>query len=158
MKFKELVEEKKYDSTKDTKAHIERVAMLLKQMVTKLEQRAKDHDASKLEDPEKSTFDDATSRLKKLTYGSDEYKAQLELMAPALKHHYENNRHHPEHFDNGILGMDLVDLFEMICDWKAATERHSDGDIVESINKNQKRFKYSDDVKEILLNTIKNLE
>jgi hypothetical protein len=37
-------------------------------------------------------------------------------MAPALKHHYENNRHHPEHFKNNIDDMNLIDLIEMLCD------------------------------------------
>ena len=32
-----------------------------------------------------------------LTYGSDEYKACLTEMKPALDHHYAANRHHPEH-------------------------------------------------------------
>ena len=50
--------------------------------------------------------------------------------------------------------MNLVDLIEMICDWKAASERHADGDIYKSIEINQKRFGYSDELKQILKNTI----
>jgi hypothetical protein len=63
------------------------------------------------------------------------------------------NRHHPEHFENGIRGMNLIDLIEMFCDWYAATQRHNDGDIIMSIEINQKRFEYSDDIKAILKNT-----
>ena len=54
----------------------------------------------------------------------------------------------------GIRGMNLLDLVEMICDWKAATMRHADGDILRSIEINQKRFGYSDELKQILLNTV----
>ena len=75
-------------------------------------------------------------------------------MKPALEHHYKENRHHPEHFENGIKGMTLIDLVEMISDWKAASERHNNGDIIKSIEINQKRFGYSDDIKQILLNTV----
>ena len=50
--------------------------------------------------------------------------------------------------------MNLVDLLEMACDWMAAAERHADGDVLKSIEINQKRFGYSDELKRILLNTV----
>lgn len=56
--------------------------------------------------------------------------------------------------DRGIRGMSLFDLIEMLCDWKAATLRHNDGNIRRSIELNQKRFGYSDELKQILLNTL----
>jgi hypothetical protein len=74
-------------------------------------------------------------------------------MDKALKHHYENNRHHPEHFPNGIQGMNLIDVIEMLCDWKSSTLRHADGDIYKSIAINQKRFGYSDEMAQLLRNT-----
>jgi hypothetical protein len=46
----------------------------------------------------------------------------------------------------------------MFCDWKAATLRHKDGDIIKSIEQNQKRFGYSDELKAIFLNTAGLLE
>ncbi len=51
--------------------------------------------------------------------------------------------------------MDLMDVVEMFCDWKAATMRHNDGDIRKSIEINQKRFNMSDDLMEIFKNTAK---
>lgn len=69
-----------------------------------------------------------------------------------------NNSHHPEFYENGICGMNLLDLVEMLCDWKAATLRHNDGDIRRSIEINQKRFGYSDELKQILLNTLQFIE
>jgi hypothetical protein len=51
--------------------------------------------------------------------------------------------------------MDLIDLVEMFCDWKAATLRHKDGDINKSIEINSQRFKMSDQLKKIFINTLK---
>lgn len=56
-----------------------------------------------------------------------------------------------------IRGMNLISLLEMLCDWKAATLRHNDGDILKSIEINQRRFGYSDELKQILLNTVAEL-
>jgi len=39
-----------------------------------------------------------TPKLAGSTYGSEEYKAFLGQMKPALDHHYAVNDHHPEHF------------------------------------------------------------
>ena len=145
----------KYDSTKDTQKHIERVQELLDLCIIDLDYRAEDHDRDKIEDPvEKALFDTYTPKLKNCTYGSEEYKTFLSELKPALDRHYKNNRHHPEHFHNGIQGMNLLDLLEMICDWKASSERHEDGDIYKSIELNQSRFGYSDDLKSILKNTV----
>jgi hypothetical protein len=43
---------------------------------------------------------------------------------------------------------------EMIADWKAASLLHTDGDIFKSIEINQKRFGYSDELKSIFNNTV----
>ena len=145
---------KAYDSTKDTLKHIKRVKFYIKNCVKEVYKRAKLHDDDKIYNrTEKALFDEFTSKLKNCTYGSDEYKSNLESLNPALEIHYMNNRHHPEHFTNGINDMNLIDLLEMICDWKASSERHADGDILKSIEINQKRFGYSDELKNILVNT-----
>jgi len=145
----------KYDSRKDTETHRSSVDLNLSIITNALRLRANEHDKSKLEEPEKPIFDEVTSKLKGLTYGSEEYKEQLKNMKVALDHHYANNRHHPEHFENGISGMTLVDLIEMFVDWSAATHRHADGDIGKSINHNAERFDYSSDIGKIFVNTAK---
>lgn len=195
-----------YDSTADTKAHIDEVGTLLSEASDSLLRRAALHDRSKLHSPEKEIFDEFTPKLRATTYGSDEYKEFLARMKVALDHHYAVNSHHPEHYrwrcgvcrrsfsdqqapaepdhegrrfcpnclppgasiiyecelfeevKYGIRGMNLLDLLEMFCDWTAATKRHADGDIRKSIKLNQKRFGYSDDLKQILLNTVENLK
>lgn len=143
-----------YDSTADTLLHIKRVSQLLTEAATELIKRANRHDDSKLKTPEKELFDRYTPKLKETTYGSDEYKEYLTKLQVALKHHYENNTHHPEHYENGVNGMDLFDLIEMFFDWKAATERTKDGDILKSIEINEKRFEISEQVSDIFRNTV----
>jgi hypothetical protein len=142
-----------YDSRPDTYAHIGEVRSRLLAVAHDLIDRADRHDASKLVEPEVSVFDEYTPKLKDSTYGSDEYKSFLEGMGEGLRHHYAANDHHPEHHDQGIGGMDLAQLTEMLCDWKAATLRHADGDLERSIDQNADRFGYGDEVKRLLLNT-----
>jgi len=143
-----------YDSKADTLQHIKRVNELLLTAVSELLIRAGKHDSSKLESPEKELFDEYTPKLKNCTYGSEEYKEFLKGSKVALDHHYENNSHHPEHYENGVNGFDLFDLVEMLFDWKAATERHADGDIRKSIEINKERFKISEQLCDIFRNTV----
>jgi hypothetical protein len=146
------------DSRLETYKHIQEVQHQLFRVIRDLLQRAQVHDQSKLKSPEVEVFDAMTPKLAASTYGSDEYKGFLAQMKPALDHHYAANRHHPEHFSQGIQGMTLMDLMEMFCDWKAATLRHANGDIDKSIELNQKRFGYSDELKQIFYNTAMMLE
>lgn len=137
----------------ETLMHIGVVRKLLSTVVIDLIQRADAHDATKLEPPELPIFVEYTPKLANSTYGSEEYQTFLKDMQPALVHHYAENRHHPEHFPNGIDDMTLVDLIEMMCDWKAATLRHKDGDINASIERSKARFGISDQLAKILHNT-----
>lgn len=138
----------------ETRKHIDEVRKNLRLVVSDFLRRMEVHDASKLESPEREVFEEMTPKLKASTYGSDEYKGFLKEMGVALDHHYAHNSHHPEHFVDGIRGMNLLDVLEMLCDWLAATRRHADGDIRKSIEINQGRFGYSDEMKAILLNTL----
>lgn len=138
----------------ETMKHQNSVREKISEMIFKLSQRAINHDMSKFSNEEVNLFIEMTPKLKSSTYGSDEYKKFLNDLKPALEHHYANNSHHPEHFAEGIKEMSLIDLVEMLCDWLAATERHPNGNIFNSIEINQKRFGYSDELKSILINTI----
>jgi len=144
-----------YDSRADTLAHIRRVNELLLDCCGGLQRRAAIHDTSKLAEPEKATFDVCTLKLKAIAYGSPEYKAALAELKPALDHHYAANSHHPEHFTNGVDGMNLLDVVEMLMDWKAATERMANGgDIRRSLEINTERFNLSPQMRSVLANTI----
>lgn len=143
-----------YDSTEDTKAHISEVITRVKFFADCLLKQAEGHDKTKLESPEKETFDRVTPKLKGLTYGSDAYKASLKEMKVALDHHYAHTRHHPESFGGSITLMNLIDLVEMLCDWKAATLRHADGSILRSLEISAERFGIGPQLLCILKNTI----
>lgn len=142
------------DSRPDTYKHIQSVQNNMHVLITSLLERQRDHDQSKLVSPELEVFDEYTPKLAACTYGSPEYKNFLEEMKPALAHHYANNSHHPEFHKEGVRGMTLLDLVEMLCDWKAASQRHSDGNLRKSIEINQQRFGYSDELKQIFYNTV----
>lgn len=57
----------------------------------------------------------------------------------------------------GLRGMSLLDVLEMLVDWKAAGERHNDGSIERSLTVNRGRFKISDQLYAILENTAREL-
>jgi hypothetical protein len=138
--------------------HIETVRNYLGACIRELMHKQERHDQTKLESPEVEAYDAITHPLRGLTYGSDEYRAILKAQALAIQHHYHFNRHHPEFFPDGVLGMTLLDLVEMVCDWKAATLRHGDGDIYKSLEINQARFGYGAALHRILTNTVDWLE
>lgn len=139
----------------DTIKHIENVRRFIKLITDKLTNRAIDHDSPKLESPEVEVFTEYTPKLASSTYGSPEYNEFLKGMNVALEHHYAHCRHHPEHFSNGINDMNLVDIVEMICDWKAASMRQNSGNLLRSIEINAKRFGCDAQLKQILINTAK---
>jgi len=145
----------KTDPDFKTLRHIETVRNFINLCIKELLTRQEQHDQTKMQSPELEMFQEFTSKLRGATYNSPEYKQFLIDMAPALDHHYREYRHHPQHFKNGILDMNLIDLVEMLCDWKASSMRHNDGNLLKSIQINQQRFKYSDELKAILENTAK---
>ena len=134
--------------------HINEVRNNLWILIQKLSKRSEVHDKSKLESPESEIFAAHLDKLSKAEYGSEEYKDLLKLVQPAIDHHYSKNTHHPEHFSNGIEGMDLLDLIEMLADWIAATKRVKNGNIHKSIELNKERFKISEQLASILTNTV----
>lgn len=151
-------EQKQAATNNETRKHIAMVGCFIGIVINMLQKRASGHDKTKLEDPELPLFTEYTEKLANCTYGSEEYQAFLKGLKPALDHHYANNRHHPEHYPNGIDDMTLIDVIEMICDWKAATLRHNDGNILKSIDINTKRFNIDPQLAKILKNTVELFE
>lgn len=144
----------KEEAKRQTIDHREEVKKYLTTVAKELTDRGSTHDESKLSPEEMPYFAKHIPELNKVEYGSPEYKQAMKDMKPAIDHHNEVNRHHPEHFKDGMKGMNLVDLAEMVADWKAAAKRYPNGDAVKAMDMNQKRFGFSDDIKAILLNTL----
>lgn len=138
----------------ETWKHIRHVVDNITHFVTALRERGFDHDRSKFERDEMIPFIEIGVKLKDVQYGSQEYSDALdELKDTALARHYARNSHHPEHYYDGIDGMTLFDIVEMFCDWKAATLRHKDGDMLHSIDVNRERFDISPQLENIFINT-----
>jgi hypothetical protein len=140
-----------------TMRHIEKVRNYINRVISNLMGRAEKHDQSKLESPEVELFTEYTPKLAACTFGSEEYNRFKKEMGVALEHHYARNAHHPEHHKHGINDMTLLDLVEMLVDWKAASERHNDGNILKSIEHNGQRFEMSPQLIRIFENTAKEL-
>ena len=139
--------------TVDTLNHIRLVQAFLHDVVRELLDRADEHDQSKLESPEAEAFA-AAKHLAGMTYGTPEFEEQKKRdLGAALAHHYARNRHHPEHFKNGINDMTLIDVIEMFMDWKASSLRHNDGNLRFSIERNAERFSIGPQLTKILYNT-----
>ena len=137
----------------ETWKHINTVQYYLNHVIKELMDRGHQHDQSKLDTPEVELFAQYTDKLSGLTYGSPEFNETKEKLGPALEHHYARNAHHPEHHKNGIDDMDLLDLIEMFCDWKASSLRHNNGNLLKSIEINGKRFSMSPQLIKIFENT-----
>ena len=139
-KFKYLVE---------TLEHIRDVSTNVSIILKELVMRGCFHDRSKTENPERDMFARYRHAMEGLEYGTPEYdKLKQAMNEDYLYKHYEQNKHHPEYYEGGIRDMDLVDIVEMLCDWISASSNNVD------LDKNQEKFKYSDDLKNIFQNTI----
>lgn len=149
-----MSEEKNWDE--ETRDHVNRVAFLCGVFCRELCKRAAHHDTSKFTPDEAPAFKASTPELRKQTFMGAEYRKSLRTgLNKALRHHYLHNRHHPQHFDKiGMSGMNLVDLVEMILDWIAASERHDDGDPLQSVIKQTGRFHIPPMLASILSNTV----
>jgi hypothetical protein len=142
-----------YDSRPDILTHIHQVRDRLEVFATELLRRGSVHDASKFSDAEKPAFDLVTPLLRGVTYGSPEYQALEDRVRPALEHHYQHNSHHPEFYGNqGIAGMDLFDVVEMVCDWIASVAGRPGGDL--NLTYNLENFGIDSQLASILANTL----
>lgn len=141
-----------------TNLHIERVAGLLNYAAYEMYERAANHDKSKFEAPERQIFAQADLRFGYPEYGSPEHGKFMEFIEPATKSHYEKNRHHPEHFSNGIDGMNLFDVVEMVMDWIAASERTGSAhNVIKFLPRAKERFGISDQLYSVIENTIRQM-
>lgn len=137
-----------------THQHINDVRDKLNIFVRLLLQRGDRHDESKLEEPELSGFAEVNDELPKLVYNSEEYKENLAKLEDTLRAHYGANRHHPQHWENGVNDMDLIDILEMLADWLSSTKRNKGGNLNFSLKDNAERFGIGDQLLAIMTNTI----
>jgi len=138
----------------ETIIHIYKVQKLLAYCISELQERLINHDKSKILSDELNGFTNANKLLSDMTYGSEEYFKNLEHLKETIEHHYQLNRHHPQHFKNGINDMTLIDLLEMTCDWIASSERSKNGNVMLSLQIQKQRFQIEEQLFQIIKNTI----
>ena len=135
-------------------AHIARVRELMEEAIVQLGERALEHDESKF-DPEElgplEALDALIEREGQAPFGTPEYVRRTAMLGPMLEHHYAHNSHHPEHFEQGVAGMTLLDVLEMLIDWKAASERGEESAM--NLTVACARFKIEPQLAAILYNT-----
>ncbi len=146
-----------HDSRPDTQRHIVRVQDYIETMRNELAIRAARHDESKLQEPEKSGYDVLGQALHGAVYGTPEYYAVMNdpRIKGAIQHHVKHTikRHHREANKRGIDGMTLIDILEMVCDWKAASERGGGKTFLEGLAINRERNGLSEQLYNIFVNT-----
>lgn len=143
------------DSSADTLDHIGKVGVNLSRAITDLALRAAKHDASKLLPPEKAVYDRVRPLLDAAEYGSPDYHAATAQLGDAFVHHCEVNRHHPEHFGGqGVNGMTLMDVLEMVCDWQAASQRRPGVDVRDGLEHNFEKYEIGGQLADIIENTV----
>lgn len=147
-------ENKVADSAPHTYKHRQLVQTSLYQMISDLYQRGLVHDQSKFEEPEKSALDKFQYVLETqgpVKFGTPEYINRVGMLKTDI--HHKKNRHHPEFFLYGIVDMTLVDLVEMLCDWRAACHRDGVENPTISLSAMCDRYKIDDQLRYILENT-----
>lgn len=124
----------------DILRHISEVAENLAVMRADLERRGLGHDRSKLEELEFCAFTKTRPQFKRANYMSKEYQECIDAIKPAIDHHYRNNRHHTGFHKGGFADMNLLDILEMLADWKAASRRSPDLSLKDSLPKAFERY------------------
>lgn len=162
---------------KRTAEHIERVknnAKLIAEaipMYANVLEKVENHDASKLEEPERTPYIEITWRHKTDRY--DSYKTPGTLPDPAENdatvHHITTNEHHPEYWapradvaldpkdrDKSIKLVDAtkmndVSIVEMCCDWQAMSQELQKNTATEWYeSQKDKRWKFSPEQDKII--------
>jgi len=145
----------KYDFDSDISSHIENVKKKMMTISGSIWDRGIHHDESKLHDPEYSAYKEFTPKLADIAYQSPEYKLITHdpEFRSAIDHHKSINPHHPEYYEDGVNGMDLIDVVEMLCDWKAASERHKNASWEDGFKINCEKYNIGPQLSKILWNT-----
>ena len=119
------------------------VRRYLLELAHRLEQRALIHDLSKLQLDEFTGFVEIQRVAREHRLDSPEYKASIQ--SDVVNLHLSRNSHHPEFHHGGIKDMPLLDLIEMVIDWRAASETYGRTTMAESLPMQKERFKMTDE-------------
>ena len=135
------------------KGHISRVRRHINTFIQLLIRRAENHDKSKLEEPELSWWKEM-DKEPRYPYGSKEYEQKLKRWSKVFKHHYQYNRHHPEHYEYGISEMTLIDIVEMMCDWLGYKDTTTITEALKVCDEQMVRYNISEELRQVIFNTL----
>lgn len=119
------------------------VRTYLLRLAHQLEERALLHDLSKFSLDEFEGMVSLNSIARGQRLDSPGYKDTLR--SEAIKLHWSRNSHHPEYHKDGIKDMSLLDLIEMVIDWRAASETYKRTSFGESLQIQKERFKMTEE-------------
>lgn len=138
--------------------HKEKVSLIMNDIARSLVERAKVHDNSKMEEPELSLGIKMSRELTGIEYGTPEYFSIMEKYSDLKGAHYDKNSHHPEHYGNGINGMNLLDVVEMVSDWMAAMQQKNPSitreEALEGVEFNINRFEIDGALADVIRNSV----
>lgn len=149
-----------------TNQHINRVKSILIKMKgfygfseELLKERGEDHDRSKFFDPEKIPYIYLSwwhkCKRENINY---QYPANVENEVKlAVKHHLDNNSHHPESHNN-INEMSTLDLVEMVCDWTAMSQEYGKDSCYSFAIENIEKWNFCNEKKEEIFLIIAELD
>lgn len=140
-------------TVEDILKHKEKVRRRLLFLSEELKKRAECHDDSKLKDPEIKYLIEM-DKEPKYEYNTPEYFNKMKRWQKFFNHHYDNNRHHPDHFRNGILDMTLTDICEYLVDIISYYDEMHVHDAMDTVEKQQGRFGLDNQLSQILVNTL----
>lgn len=146
------------ETEKYIRGHIRRVNRWLVHFSKAIFDRGQKHDASKLQSPEIEGWTQMDTE-ERYPYGSPEYEEKKARYKWLFHEHYSKNRHHPEYFEihqNKSLEMDLLDYIELLCDWLGYRDSINYTDASELIAQQCKRYGFSQEIYDLLLNTMAN--
>lgn len=130
------------------KKHRKQVGSYLKSIIENIGDRAHAHDISKFMEDELNGFSYFERMDPSLKYGSPEYKEAFKKIEHHVREaiilHHSRNDHHPE-YHNNVQDMNFLQIIEMVCDWKAASETYSDsGSFMRSVEIGMGKYDFSD--------------
>lgn len=146
-------DEKAIETVREVIKHRQSVNKKLNFLSKEISKRGEEHDLSKLQYPEINWLIQM-DKEPKYEYGTKEYFQKMKKWNKFFVHHYTNNRHHPDHFQEGVYGMTLVDLCEYISDIISYYDEMHVGDAIKTIEKQKERFKLDEQLSQILKNTL----
>lgn len=141
------------DTVQSVIRHKEAVRKRLNWLAENLKHRAEIHDNSKLQVPE-ILWLIQMDREPKYTYGTPEYFEKMNRWQKFFDHHYKENRHHPNHFPNGISDFTLADLCEFVIDITSYYDQLHPENAIQTVEAQANRFELDPQLVQILKNTL----